>query len=283
MFMGIKDDRDVRALGDTEAHLLLTLASRGQHVFTTDDAHQILSGKRQGTNKMLARLHQKRWVLRLQRGLYLLLPFEAGVEGRYSIHPFRIAPHLTEPHAIAYWSALHHYGYTEQIPTTTFVATTAQRGSTVLEIEDLGLTYRFVVLAARKFFGLRSIWIEGEEITITDQAKTVVDCFDRPEYCGGIVEAAKGLHEALTEGHVSPPQLTEYVTRMGNRTIFKRMGYLVELMALPVGQELQRWRQDLSAGYGLLDPLASDDGPYDSRWQLRLNRSPADLKDWMVH
>ena len=148
--MVIKDDRSIRALGDTEAHLLLTLASQGQHVFTTADAHAILGGTRHLTNKMLARLNQKRWVLRLQRGLYLLLPLEAGIEGKYSVHPFRVTPYLAEPHAIAYWSALHHYGYTEQIPGTTFVETTTRRASTALEIKELGLTYRFVVLTEEK-------------------------------------------------------------------------------------------------------------------------------------
>jgi predicted transcriptional regulator of viral defense system len=281
--MVINDDRNIRALGDTEAHLLLTLASQGRHVFTTTAAHTILGGARHLTNKMLARLNQKRWVLRLQRGLYLLLPLEAGIEGKYSIHPFRIAPYLAEPHAIAYWSALHHYGYTEQIPSTTFVATTTRRASTTLEIEELGLTYRFVVLAEDKFFGLRSIWIEGQEVAMTDPAKTVIDCLDHPEYCGGIIEAAKGLHSALTEGDISANQLTDYADRMENRTIFKRMGYLAELLALSVEEELERWHRDLSAGYGLLDPLAGDDGPYNSRWQLRLNRPPADLTDWMVY
>jgi len=33
----------------------------------------------------------------------------------------------------------------------------------------------------------------------------------------------------------------------------------------------------------LLDPLAGDHGPYDSHWQLRLNRTQADLSNWLVH
>jgi len=275
--------RDIRTLGDAEARLLLTLASQDKQVFTTADAQAAVGGQRHRINKMLARLSDKRWVLRLRRGLYLILPFEAGVEGTYSAHPFRIVPYLATPYAIAYWTALHHYGYTEQIPGTIFVATTAGRASATLSIEELGLAYRFVTLAPHKFFGHHCLWIEGQEITITDRAKTVIDCLDHPEHCGGIVEAAKGLYESLTRGDASPPLLTEVTGRMQNRAIFKRLGYLTELLDLSVGTEIEHWQDALSTGYSRLDPLAGDHGPYNSRWQLRLNRTPADLTDWLVH
>jgi predicted transcriptional regulator of viral defense system len=275
--------RDIRTLGDTEARLLLTLASQDKQVFTTADAHEAIEGQRHRVNKILARLSKKCWVLRLQRGLYLILPFEAGIEGTYSVHPFRIIPHLATPYAIAYWTALYHYGYTEQIPGAIFVSTTAGRASATLAIEELGIVYRFVTLAPYKFFGHRRIWIEGQEISITDRAKTVIDCLDHPKHCGGIIEATKGLYESLTQGDVLPPLLTEYAGRMQNRAIFKRLGYLAELLGLPVSGEIERWQAALSSGYSRLDPLVGDHGPYDSRWQLRLNRTPADLTDWLVH
>jgi predicted transcriptional regulator of viral defense system len=259
------------------------LASRGKQVFATDDAQAVLGGARRHVNKLLARLSDKRWLLRLQRGLYLILPFEAGVEGIYSVHPFRIVPHLARPHALAYWTALSYYDYTEQMPGTIFVATTAEPTSAELTIDELGLRYRFVTLVPHKFFGHRRIWTEGQEVTITDRAKTVVDCLDHPEYCGGVVEAAKGLQEGLSQEHFSPQMLTEYAERMKNRTIFKRMGYLAELLELPVVEEIGRWQASLSTGYSPLDPLAGDHGPHDSRWRLRLNRTPADLTDWLVH
>jgi len=275
--------RDIKTLGDSEARLLLTLASRGKHVFTTGDAQAVLGGARHSVNKLLARLSDKRWLLRLRRGLYLILPFEAGVEGTYSVHPFRIVPHLATPYALAYWTALSYYDYTEQMPGTIFVATTAEPTSGELTVDELGLRYRFVTLVSYKFFGHRRIWTAGQEVTITDRAKTVVDCLDHPEYCGGVVEAAKGLHEGLSQEHFSPKTLTEYAGRMKNRTIFKRLGYLAELLELPVVGELEHWQALLSTGYSQLDLLAGDHGPYDSRWRLRLNRTPADLTDWLVY
>jgi len=281
--MGIESKEYIKSLGSTEARLLLTLASQGKQVFTTDEAQAAIGSERHRVNKLLARLNDKRWVLRLQRGLYLILPFEAGPDGTYSVHPFLIVPHLATPYALAYWTALSHYNYTEQLPGTIFVATTTVPTSHELTIEELGLQYRLVTLVSHKFFGHRRVWIKGQGVTITERAKTVVDCLDHPEYCGGVVEAAKGLHEGLSQEHFAPEKLTEYAERMSNRAILKRMGYLVELLNLPVAGEIERWQSSLSAGYSLLDPLAGDHGSYDSRWRLRLNRSADDLTDWLVH
>ncbi len=109
-------EHHIKTLGDTEARLLLTLASQGKKVFTTGEAQAAIGGARHQVNKLLSRLNEKRWVLRLQRGLYLILPFEAGVEGTYSVHPFLIVPHLATPYALAYWTALSHYNYTDNSP-----------------------------------------------------------------------------------------------------------------------------------------------------------------------
>jgi predicted transcriptional regulator of viral defense system len=275
--------RDIRALGDTEARLLLTLASQDKQVFTTRDARAVIGEPAQHTNKMLARLSEKRWVLRLRRGLYLILPFEAGVEGTYSLHPFRLVPYLANPHALSHWTALEHHGYTEQMPGTVFVATTAEPAAATVRIEELGLAFRIVTLARHKFFGHMSTWEKGQELNITDPAKTVVDCLDHPEYCGGIVEAAKGLYESLNRQQASGHQLTEYARRMQNGAIFKRLGYLSELLDLRVGEQIELWRSALTAGYSRLDPLAGEHGSYTSRWRLLVNRTPADLTDWQVH
>ncbi len=71
----------------------------------------------------MSSLMQKKWVLPLKRGLYAIVPLDVGVKGADSfiLHNFVIASHLVEPYYIGYWSALNHYGFSEQIPKTTFI------------------------------------------------------------------------------------------------------------------------------------------------------------------
>lgn len=274
-----------RTLGPTETRLLNRLASDGHIAFSTAQARAALGNEGQDINKLLYRLTRKRWLLRLEKGKYLILPLEAGMEGLYSAHEFVIAAHLIQPYAIAYASALSFHALSDLLPHTVFVATT--RRKTEVTVEELGLRFRFITLAPRKFFGIQTVTIEDQPVRITTPSKTLVDGLDRPELCGGIVELAKGLKRYAGDG-ADPStssgqhwaQLTANAQRLGNRTVFKRLGYLVEVLGLEVGEWLDRWRAEISPGETLLDPRYGRRGSYHAGWNLRLNVDEEQLLEW---
>jgi len=172
------------------------------------------------------------------------------------------------------------------VPGVIFVATTCRRRNVTIPV--LGLRYRFVTLTPREFFGFQEVHIEEQPVVITDPARTVADGLDHPEYCGGIVEATKGLwhylHSEQEEGlTASLERLTGYARRLGNRTVFKRLGYLSEVLVLLVGEYLEQWREEISSGMSLLDPRAGQREEYDTRWNLRLNVEPDRLVEWLEH
>ena len=82
----------------------------------------MLGAAPRATAFLLHDLARKGWLRRLERGKYLILPLEAGMSGRYTEHEFIIAASLVTPYYIGFWTALNHYGYTEQFSATTFVA-----------------------------------------------------------------------------------------------------------------------------------------------------------------
>ena len=269
-----------RTLGPTETRLLNRLAADGKVVFSTDQARAALKGPDQNVNKILYRLTHKRWVLRLERGKYLLLPLEAGTDGAYTVHEFVIAAHLVEPYAIAYASAFSFHDLFDLLPQTVFVATTSRKDDVV--VQELGLRFRFVTLTPHKFFGFQAITIEEHPVQITRPSKTLVDGLDRPDLCGGVVEMTKAIQRYANQ-YGDWQQLTTDAQRLRNRTVFKRLGYLVELMGLDLGDWAERWRSQISAGETLLDPRYGRRGPYDSRWNLRLNVSEEQLLEWRHH
>lgn len=282
-------DVTVRTLSPTEARLLNGLAAAGKTIFDTEDARAIMNGRGEWVNKLLYRLTQKRWLFRLEKGKYLILPLEAGMEGLYTVHEFLIAAHLVKPHAIAYASALSFHGLTDQVARTVFVASTSRRQN--VTIEELGLRYRFIAVTEDKFFGFETVIIEDQPVQITDPAKTIVDGLDHPEYCGGIMEMAKGLWRYCHSGAADPSielrtrldRLTRYALRLGNRTVLKRLGYLAEVLVLDVGEYLSWWQDEISAGMSLLDPRQGEYGPYSTRWNLRLNVDTYRLTEWQEH
>jgi predicted transcriptional regulator of viral defense system len=269
-----------RTLGPTETRLLNRLAAEGHIVFSTDQARAALGGEGQDINKLLYHLASKRWLLRLEKGKYLLLPLEAGMEGLYSAHEFVIAAHLVQPYAIAYASALSFHDLSDLLPHTVFVATTRRKAE--VAVEELGLRFRFITLTPHKFFGVQTVTIEDQSVRITTPSKTLVDGLDRPDLCGGIVELAKGL-ERYAGDDASWSQLTADAQRLGNRTVFKRLGYLAEVLGLEVGEWIDRWRAEISPGETLLDSRYGRRGPYHAGWNLRLNMEEGQLLEWRRH
>jgi predicted transcriptional regulator of viral defense system len=269
-----------RTLGPTETRLLNRLAADGHVVFSTAQARAALGNGDQDINKLLHHLTRKRWLLRLEKGKYLILPLEAGMEGLYSAHEFVIAAHLVQPYAIAYASALSFHALSDLLPHTVFVATT--RRKTEVTIEELGLRFRFITLAPYKFFGVQTVTIEDQSVQITTPSKTLVDGLDRPDLCGGIAELAKGLKRYAGD-NAKWAQLTADARRLGNRTVFKRLGYLAEVLGLEAGEWLDRWRAEISPGETLLDPRYGRRGPYHTGWNLRLNVDEEHLLEWQRH
>lgn len=272
--------QNIKNLSKSETRLLSTLSAEGKNVFTFDDAKKVLAGERSRTKQALYILAEKGWIKNLERGKYLIVPLEGIARGNWSEEAFVIAANLVDPYTISYWSALNYYGYTEQIPRTIFVQTTKRKFKA--ETEVLGIPYKFVTVKSHKFFGMTTIWFGNKRVIITDKEKTIADCLDHPEYCGGIVEAAKGLANAVDD-KTDIKKLTQYAKKMNNRAIFKRLGYLAEVLELPVANYLEQWRKMISPGYVLLDPLSAKTGKFVSRWNIRANISRANLTEWRTH
>ena len=67
----------LRSLSQREAHLLTELAAAGLAVFTVDDAQRV-AGDEPDLIGLLHRLSTKRWLQRLERGKYRLIPLGQG-------------------------------------------------------------------------------------------------------------------------------------------------------------------------------------------------------------
>lgn len=251
-------------LGKREASLIAGLAEAGKRIFTVEDARRIAGAQAKEVIRWLVR---KKWVLPLRRGLYSIVPLEVGVRGAdaFVLHNFVIASMLVAPYYIGYWSSLNYHGLTEQIPRTTFVATTKARHS----VEVLSAEYCFVKLSRRKFFGWDEVDVEGYPVRIASPEKSVADCLDRPDHCGGIDQIARALYFSHKE--ISLSKVVNFAPRMGNRTILKRLGHILQVAGLlPRYEELFAGFQP-SAGFARLDLLSPAKGKHDTRWNLLVN------------
>ena len=254
---------------DGEDQFLARLAAQGKTIFSTAEAEAAWTGKTP-IGLVLHRLERKGWLRRLERGVYLLVPLEAGPERNWTESPLVIAPHLVRPAAAAYWSALHYWQLTEQIPRVTFVQTTRRKQP----VEIMGMRFRFVTVKDEWFFGVVQRTLDGKAFAITDREKTLIDCAHRPDLGGGIGQLAQALEAGSSQ--IDWPKLDGYLKRWGGGAVVKRLGYLAERLGRPIPQRERRlaeWRQMLSSGISALEPGAGQQGVVVTRWRLRVNVS----------
>lgn len=262
-----------RGLSERESRLLSYLAARGKYLFTISEAQQALDIDAPYAANILYRLTTKRWLQRIERGKYRLIPLEAGPEAQWAEHEFRIAATLTSPYYLAYATALSYYGYTERALNPIWIATTHTRKPLVLD----GITYRFVSLNERKFFGFTNIQVMDTPIALAEPEKALTDGFDHPEYCGGVIEAAKGLWYGRDE--IDRERLVSYGRRLANCSALKRLGFWWEQLGMAEPGILEQLAHS-DHNYPLLDPTGPRQGRRDSRWRLIVNIPEEQLLEW---
>ena len=262
-----------KGLTQRESLLISALARQDRKIFSTEDARAVTEGD---AKKMMSSLIKKKWVLPLKRGLYAIVPLDVGVKGADSfiLHNFVIASHLVEPYYIAYWSALNHHGLSEQIPRTTFIATTKPK----MPLTILDSDYYFVAIEKRKFFGSQEIEIEDWKVSISTPEKTIADCLDHPEHSGGIDEVAKAIY--FNHKDFDLAKVYEFAKRMENLTILKRLGYILEIANLLDTYKDVFAHFTPTKGYPALDPISPRKGRHNSRWGLLVNFE-LDPQRWM--
>jgi len=157
-------------LGPKEIQLIYTLEKQNLLIFNIADVKSILKTSDASVKNVVYRLKDKHRVIEIERGKYLLAPAKSGVEGYWSEHTFKILNKLIDTYYVSYWTALHHWGMTEQIPRTTYVVTTKIKK----DIEFFGEKIQFVTVVPKKFYG----YITGRNQINFDNLFTVAKKFN---------------------------------------------------------------------------------------------------------
>ncbi len=244
--------------------LIDALSAKGG-TFTFKDAKNAMGADSSVVKVVLSRLEKRGWIERIEKGKYMIIPMGAE-KGKYTVNEFVIGSSLVKPCCIAYWSALHHYGFTEQIPNSVFIQTTARKKKQKIDV--FGIRYEIIRVKPEKFFGVRSEWIEEMQVGITDKEKTIADCLDKPQHCGGIIEAAK----AFKSENLNTKKLAGYAVKIGNSGAVRRLGYLCDIF---------NWKIELpkieARNYLLLDPAMPAKGSRNSKWKLIVNIDESEM------
>jgi len=232
--------------------LLAKIVRQSKSTVTVAEAAGVLKLPRLQVAKLMARWAQQGWLFRIRRGLYAPVPLEAKTAEAVVEDPWIIANRIFQPCYIGGWSAVEHWGLTEQIFKTIIVLTTRAISQRKLKLQ--ANEFWMKKIPPSRFFGMKVVWRERVQIQISDPTKTMIDLLDDPAIGGGARMAGEIFNNYLASSNKNLEQLLDYASRMKNGAIYKRLGYFLERAAVADTAILSKIRDRLTTGNAKLDP-----------------------------
>jgi predicted transcriptional regulator of viral defense system len=263
-----------KTLGPQAARLLSALHEKRRTIFSVHDVQEVTGLGSKSTRNFVGKLVQRGLATRLKPGLFILVPFELGREREYLGNPYLVARALAggRDYYLSHVSAMDLHRMVTQPQLVVHVTSPDPlRGRTIL-----GTEFRFTQCKPEHMFGTTEHWVEkSEKVFVSDLERTVIDGLKQPEYCGGIVEVAKGFWMRRADMNVK--RLVDYALRLDVGAVIRRLGFVLETGGIEAPTELERLRVQITDTYQLLDPTLPAEGRRIARWRLRLNVSADEL------
>ena len=263
-------------LKSTGRRLLGKLFQASKESFTVAEASQILNISRYRAASLLAMWAKNGWLHRIRRGLYIPVPLQSTSAKVTPEEPWLIAHKLFSPCYIGGWTAAHHWGLTEQIFNSIYVM--AAKKVHIREQNLNGVIFKVKTILPKKIFGTKAIWVGKDKIAIADPTKTIIDGLNDPAVLGGIRMVADVLSAYIPSKEFDAKKLLDYAKTMGNSAIYKRLGFLIELLEFDDATTIaSACKNNLKSGYSQLDPATAGDR-LETQWHLWVPKS-FNLKD----
>lgn len=259
-------------LSPIEQNAYFALLKRGFVIVRAKDLSSVLEVSFSWAKNILSKLAKHRALQRVGRGKYLVIPADV-LYGRksYVADPLVLVSELLKgtDYYVAYYSAANVHGLTEQMPFKTTVVVSKQMRS----IRVGNISVDFVNLKKSRFFGYEEIRYSDATFNVSDIEKTLIDCVDRPELCGGIPEVVRIMSNAFETGHLNQKKLVFYVKKFDGHAVAQRLGFIMEYVQ--ARKKMQVEPDILNELRGLvgfkiypLDVKSSKKGEISKKWKI---------------
>ena len=266
---------DLIQLSHLEQTIYFACQRRGVNLLDADAATRLVDVSRKHAINLLSGMARKGALHRVGRGRYVVIPPDVLYQRKsYVIDPHLIIDELIkggnagEPYYVAYQSAATIHGAAHQLPFALMVAVPRQRRPI-----ELGQTQiQFVQLQPHKLFSFREMSYHEARLNVSDREKTMLDCLERFDLCGGVDEAARTISVLIEDAELG--KLPDYVGRMNNQALTQRLGFILEhLSTLQAIDEslITDIAQLVGEHVYPLDPHGPSGGPLNARWRIREN------------
>jgi len=261
---------DLAGIGKTGRTRLSKVLERNPGVITSATVAGILNISLKEASRMLSRWCKNGWLYRVKRGVYISVPIDSTSRNIILEEPYLIAESIYQPGYIGGFSAIKHWDLSEQIIETVYYFSTKQ-------LKDRNPVYgsiKFKIKTVKKnrVFGTRTIWYGSKKVKVSDPSKTIVDILDAPGLVGGISVVYDIFKEYVESEYCDFKTLLNYSERMNNKTILKRLGFMIDVKFDKVPEEFLNLKDNISSGYSNFDPTVTCN-LFVEKWKLKVPTS----------
>ena len=179
--------------------------------------------------KIVSRLKRKNILFPVKRGVYLFSPLDAGPLGR-GIDELLVPPLYCPKnnYYVGYSTLFNYYGFSEQMFQTVYVLNT----SFAKEKTIGGMSFKFLKISQERLYGRKQIEVKGTQVFVSDKERTLIDLlyFNKP--VGGVLPATEIFRNSVKKGDCDLKKVIDYACRFPNVTLRKRIGVLLEGLAV---------------------------------------------------
>lgn len=260
----------IQGIGSKEREKLSAVLTTAKGPLTIDLVEKTLGIGRSSASWLLSNWARKGWLVRLKRGVYAPVPMGSRTADIPLEDPWAVVPSMFAPCYIGGWSAAEHWGMTEQLFRTIIVVSSKPVRDRKPVIQ--GTTFWIRTVKPELLFGTTSIWRGSVRVDVSTPTRTMLDLLDDPTFGGGMRSVSDMFRAYLDSDERDLNELVEMAERLGNRTVYKRFGFLLERMAPEETDVLALCKKRMSTGDSDLDPALPAEVLV-TRWRLWVSKS----------
>lgn len=197
-------------------------------VFTIEELRKYFSfehGRRQASdmiqyNKTMGRVGM------IKKGLYYAVRPGQNAQNA-PVDPFLLASKLALDAVLAFHTALDVMGYGHSVFNTYYCFSNRFRPAVRFRRDHFRvvITPEKLQKKSQEFFGTEKVERLGQKIVVTGRERTLVECLEKPQNCGGFEETYRSLEKIP---FIQPDLLLSYLDIREQKNLYARIGFFLE-------------------------------------------------------
>ena len=216
-------------------------------VFSWSDwKKEVGDGRSEKTLRNLLSYYLKRGRLKKVDRVYCVVP-PLAEPSTFTPDRFLVASKLSPDSVLSYHTAFEILGFANQVFTTTYYSSLRYKRP----FSHQGIRYVCVrlphSLKSNPFFGVVGVERMGMFVRVTSAERTLAECLDRPEYCGGFEEAIR----CISSLPFVDEELLKAYLKGKKGVLFGKVGWVLEQLRerLFITEGFLQWLKGMSPKY----------------------------------